>query len=410
MLAESQPASRIDAHTSKAGSKYRRPHSLPAWLGHPAWPAGSGSDGRREGDRAAIPRRVHGAQAELHVVLGDVERDRGDVADLDRAGPVRRRGLPHHHLVPGQVGLGVGVPGEDGVVDAGKVDRRRYVNQQVLGRAGRGGQRPQRCPVDLGHPGDVVEVHVLDQVTELHPVDHLRVLVLVIEVLPRLGDPGGRVALPLEGEAVGATQVPVAPPDQPDVHAGQLERRHLLDEPAQLARSPVVLTADRLHERDLAGSRGGRDALQEHPHGVRVGLGAIPALTRAHDVVAEHALHVIAGRRHLLRHEGRAVQPLLFPGDGREHQGAGELTGGEQPGELEHDRDAGGVVISTGGVVGEVQHVGHPGVQVPGDDIEPLGGRGPLQRRDHVGDRGRHRDVARDGLHERLLLDGHPAR
>ena len=128
--------------------------------------------------------------------------------------------------------------------------------------------------------------------------------------------------------------------------------------------------------------------------GVRVGPGAVPGLAGADDVVAEHALHVGAGRRHLRGHVGRAVQPLLFPGDGGEHQGAGELAGGEQPGELEHDRDAGAVVIGAGGVAGEVQHVGHPGVQVPGHDVVPRRGRGALQGRDDVGDRGRHRDPA----------------
>src|ERR1700722_13038500 len=106
---------------------------------------------------------------------------------------------------------------------------------------------------------------------------------------------------------------------------------------------------------------------------------------------------------------GDSVQSLPFAGHGGEHHRAGELAGGEQPGELEHHRDAGRVVIGAGSVAGEVQHVGHPGVQVAGDDIEALGGCGALQCRDHVGDRGRHRDVGRDRLGERLLLDRHPA-
>jgi hypothetical protein len=37
----------------------------------------------------------------------------------------------------------------------------------------------------------------------------------------------------------------------------------------------------------------------------------------------------VARRLHLLRHEGRAVQPLFFAGDGGEDQGAGELVSGE---------------------------------------------------------------------------------
>ena len=108
-------------------------------------------------------------------------------------------------------------------------------------------------------------------------------------------------------------------------------------------------------------------------------------------------------------HEAGAVQALLLPGDGREDDGAGELVGGEHPGELEHARDTGAVVVGTRRVVGEVEDVRHPGVQVPGDHVEPLGGRGPVQRGDAVGDRGRDRDVAGDRLHERLLLHRHVA-
>src|SRR5262249_62324173 len=108
------------------------------------------------------------------------------------------------------------------------------------------------------------------------------------------------------------------------------------------------------------------------------------------DVVAEHALDVVAGRRHLRGHEARAEQPLLLPGDGGEHDGAGKLVGGEQPGEFEHDRDAGAVVVGARRVAGEVGHVTTPGVEVPGDYVEPLGGRGPLERRDDVGNGGRH--------------------
>src|SRR6266704_2930290 len=79
----------------------------------------------QEGRRTAVAGLVDGAQAELHVVLGDVQRDRGDVADADRAGPVRRGGLAHHHLVPGQVGFGIGVPVEGGEVGAGQAGRWR---------------------------------------------------------------------------------------------------------------------------------------------------------------------------------------------------------------------------------------------------------------------------------------------
>jgi hypothetical protein len=46
---------------------------------------------------------------------------------------------------------------------------------------------------------------------------------------------------------------------------------------------------------------------------------------------------------------------------------------------------------------------------VAGHHVEALRGGGPVQRRDHVGDRGRHRDVARCRLHEGLLRHRHPA-
>jgi hypothetical protein len=44
-----------------------------------------------------------------------------------------------------------------------------------------------------------------------------------------------------------------------------------------------------------------------------------------------------------------------------------------------------------------------------GDDIEPLGGRGSLQRRDDVRDGGWNGDSVGDRLHEGLLLHRHPA-
>src|SRR6185437_2142142 len=176
------------------------------------------ADYHREGDRAAPAVAVDGANAELHVVLGDVERDAGDVADLDHVGPVRHRGLPHHDLVPSDVGLGVGVPLERGQVGAGEVDRWVRVNLHALGGAGVGGQRPYRGEVDRGDPGHEVEVNKVDQVAQLHAVDHLDVLVLVVEVLSRLGEPSRRVTQSLERDMVTGPQVPVATPDRPHVH------------------------------------------------------------------------------------------------------------------------------------------------------------------------------------------------
>ena len=211
----------------------------------------------------------------------------------------------------------------------------------------------------FGHPRDVVEVHELDQVAELHSVDHLDVLVLVVEVLPRLGEPRRRVALTLEREVVAAAQVTVAPPDQPDVHAGQLERRHLRDEPAELAGQPVVLAADRLHERDLV-RRSRRSGCPPGTCRTVNGSGLVPSKAWLAPTMSllnmpwtsAPAAAICCG------HEGRAVQALLLAVDGGEHDGAGELLGGEQPGQFEHHRDTGAVVVGAGRVAGEVQHVG----------------------------------------------------
>jgi hypothetical protein len=208
---------------------------------------------------------------------------------------------------------------------------------------------------------------------------------------------------------IAAAQIPVASPDHADVHAGQLERRGLLGEPAKLPGKPVVLTAHGLHERDLGGSHVRGDSLQEEPQRVRIRLGAIEGLARPDDVVAEHALHVVAGRGHLLGHVGRAIKAFLFPIDSSEYESARELASGEDPGELQHDGDAGRVVIGARRITGEVKNVGAPGVQVPGYDIETLGRCGPLQRCDHVRDRRWHRDIGRYRLRERLLQHCHPA-
>jgi RND superfamily putative drug exporter len=60
-----------------------------AWYLPSRWRRALGGDRLRERDRAPVTGLVHGAQPELDVVLGEVQRDRGDVADPDRVGPVR---------------------------------------------------------------------------------------------------------------------------------------------------------------------------------------------------------------------------------------------------------------------------------------------------------------------------------
>jgi hypothetical protein len=71
---------------------------------------------QREGDRAAMARLVHGAQAELHVVLGYVERDRGDVNDaFDQMSALTAGG--------GQKDTAAGGAGTIGCARAGPLDK-----------------------------------------------------------------------------------------------------------------------------------------------------------------------------------------------------------------------------------------------------------------------------------------------
>src|SRR3954469_9215623 len=115
----------------------------------------------------------------------------------------------------------------------------------------------------------------------------------------------------------------------------------------------------------------------------------------ADDVVAEHALHVDAGRLHLLGQERRPVEALLFAGDGGEHDGRLGMTGGEQTGQLHDHRDAGAVVVGAGRVGREVHDVGAAGVVVPGDDVGAVGFRVAVQGGDDVGDHGGRRYARR---------------
>src|SRR6185312_10888334 len=148
----------------------------------------------------AVP--VDGPDAEEDIVFGKVDGCGGDITHRDRKGPVRFGARPPDDLVAGQVRFGAPVPAQAGIVgQLGGVD------DYVLRRAGRVGQRPQRGGVDLGGPSEEVEVDELDQVAELDTVDHPDVLVLVGEVLVRLGEPVGRIALLQERNVVAATQV-----------------------------------------------------------------------------------------------------------------------------------------------------------------------------------------------------------
>src|SRR5262245_9536379 len=194
--------------------------------------AASAGLGNGEGNRAVVAGSVDGADAELEVVFG---RDRqgvaGDVAHRDGIGPVRRGGLSPHDLVAGEVRIRVGVPGERRAVG-----ERGGDDLYVLRRARPLRQRPQRARVHPGHALDVAEVDEIDQIAELDAVLDANVLVLVGEVLIRLGEARRRVALGLVRDVVARAQVPVAPVDEPHGHVGDLILSDRLDEAAELAR------------------------------------------------------------------------------------------------------------------------------------------------------------------------------
>jgi hypothetical protein len=80
----------------------------------------------------------------------------------------------------------------------------------------------------------VLEVDEAGQVPVLHAVLDPHVLVLVREVLVRLGEPGGRVAALQEGDLVTTTEEPVPAVDHPDPHAGRPVVRHLGHQARQL--------------------------------------------------------------------------------------------------------------------------------------------------------------------------------
>ncbi|MGE5829992.1 MAG: hypothetical protein ACM30G_16770 [Micromonosporaceae bacterium] len=79
----------------------------------------------------------------------------------------------------------------------------------------------------------------------MHAVLYADVLVLVGEVLGRLGDAHRRVAARDERDLVAAAQVPVAPPDHVDVHVGHAVVGDVQGEPGKLAGRRVVLSIDR---------------------------------------------------------------------------------------------------------------------------------------------------------------------
>jgi hypothetical protein len=181
--------------------------------------------------------------------------------------------------------------------------------------------------------------------------------VLVAEVLVGLGEPPSRVAALEEGDVVAAPQVAVAAPDDPHVHADVLVVGHRVDEPGQLPGRRVVLAADRPPGVGLRRSLGGGHAFDEEADGTGFAR-AVVGPARADDVVAEHALNVGAGVLHHLGHVGGAVEALLLTGHRGEDERRLERPGGEDPGELEEDGHAGGVVVGARRVAREVHDVG----------------------------------------------------
>ena len=109
---------------------------------------------------------VDGADAEDDVVLGDGDRDGGDVAGGDDAGPVGLVGVAVDDLEGGAGGEACGFfPAEDGAGVVGRIE-----DGDLLRLAGRGGERGEGGGVEAGDVGDVVEVVVLDVVGVLDAV------------------------------------------------------------------------------------------------------------------------------------------------------------------------------------------------------------------------------------------------
>jgi len=80
--------------------------------------------------------RVDGAYAEDDVVLGDGDRDGGDVASGDDAGPVGLVGVAIDDLEAGATGEAFGLlPAEDGAGVVGRIE-----DGDLFGLPGRGGE------------------------------------------------------------------------------------------------------------------------------------------------------------------------------------------------------------------------------------------------------------------------------
>ena len=150
--------------------------------------AGRSTHRTRINDRAPVTRLVHRADAEEIVVLRHTVGGVGEhVADIFRVGPFGRRGIAPDDLVAGDVGVGVGVPLELGVVgqlagDDADVDRF----------SGRVGQAREGDEVNAGDIGRVFKIDELRRVAVKYAILGADVLVLVRVVLVGFGNADGR--------------------------------------------------------------------------------------------------------------------------------------------------------------------------------------------------------------------------
>ena len=329
----------------------------------------------------------------------------GHVADPPRVRPERHDRVAPDDLVADDVRLGIGVPAQLRVIrevgrDHASVDRRPR-------RPGEGGQRRAD---DARGALEVVEVDEPQQVAELRAVLDADVLVLVVVVLVRLGEPHRRPALLEEGDLVAASQEAVAAPYELDPHAGGAVLAGLLDVARELARDPVVLPADRLAARRLLRRLARRHALREDADRARIAH-AVAADRVADDVHVQDALDVPVVLPRELGEVGGAVEPLLLAGERDEDDRRLGRTRSEDTRELDHRRGARPVVVGAGRVARRVEHVGDARVVVGADHVHPVRRRRirAPERRHDVRDARRHRDARRGLLDVALQLDGHAA-
>ncbi len=124
---------------------------------------------------------------------------------------------------------------------------------------------------------------------------------------------------------------------------------------------------------ELIEGGGAGDALGEDADGGFICADCAGGGVATDDVVVEDGLKIPALGFGELGEVTAAVEALLFAGYGEEDDGAGKLELAEDPGGLEGDGGAAGVVVGTGGGVVGVEVIGVAGVVVTGDENHAVG-------------------------------------